>query len=83
MQKKTVSTVENSHDQVAELNSRIMEVTMKIKEKYPELTKYIEELPVTIPNEENPKVNLQSLQKYYETLNSILNKYIMEHHDKI
>ena len=38
-----------------ELNSAILEITQTILNKYPELTKYIEEMPVTIPNTDQPK----------------------------
>lgn len=62
-----------------ELNSRILQITMKIKDKYPELSKYIEEMPVTIPDEKHPEITLQNLKIYNDSLNSILNKYILEH----
>ena len=35
----------------AELNADILKVTMTIKDEYPELSKYISEMPVTVPNE--------------------------------
>ena len=35
-----------------ELNSKILDITMKIRENYPELSKYLDEMPETIPNEE-------------------------------
>jgi len=58
-----------------ELNSKILEITMKIKDDYPELSKYLEEMPVTIPTEKDPEMTLNHLQTYYESLNSLLNKY--------
>jgi hypothetical protein len=62
-----------------ELNAKILELTMKIKDKFPELSKYIEEMPVTIPNEKHPDITQNNLQAYYDSLSSILNKYILEH----
>jgi hypothetical protein len=62
-----------------QLNTDILELTMEIKEKYPELSKYILEMPVTIPNEENPEMNCKSLQDYYDSLNIMLKDYIKNH----
>lgn len=65
-----------------ELNSKILKLTMRIKDKYPELSKYLEEMPVTIPDEKNPKITPENLNAYYTSLNAILNKYILGHHGK-
>ena len=58
-----------------QLDKAILEITMKIKEKSPELSKYILELPVTIPNTEDPKINNKILEDYYNSLNDLLKKY--------
>jgi len=52
---------------------------MTIKDKYPELSKYIEEMPETIPDEKSPEITATTLMAYYNSLNSTLNKYILEH----
>ncbi len=65
-----------------ELNSNILKITMKIKEQYPELSKYIEEMSVTIPDEKNPEITLKNLKTYYDSLHSMLNRYILEHPNK-
>lgn len=62
-----------------ELNAKILKVTMTIKEQHPELSKYIEEMPVTIPDEKHPEITLKILQAYYDSLNSIVDKYTAEH----
>ncbi|MBA4319582.1 MAG: hypothetical protein C0412_14365 [Flavobacterium sp.] len=59
-----------------ELNTAILEITMKIKEQFPELSKYILEMPVTIPNMENPEINRKALQDYYNSLKIMLKDYI-------
>ena len=41
----------------AQLNADILKITLLIRKEYPELTKYISEMPVTIPNEESPEIN--------------------------
>jgi len=62
-----------------DLNSKILKITMTIKDNYPELSKYLDEMPITIPSEKDPEVTLNLLKEYYETLHSILNKYKMEY----
>ena len=73
--KKTYS----NEDAEADLNSKILKITLTIKEQYPELSQYIEEMPETIPNEENPEITLDNLKTYYESLSLMLNKYKSEH----
>ena len=66
-----------------ELNSKILKITMTILEKYPELYKYIEEMQETIPDEKDPTVTLKNLKAYYDSLDSMLNKYLLEHPENI
>ena len=66
-----------------ELNRNILNITLKIKEQYPELSKYLEELPITIPTKKFPIITSKILQDYYNSLTSFLNKYIMEQASKI
>lgn len=58
-----------------DLNSKILKVTMTIKEQYPELSDFLEEMPDTIPGEKDPEITLKNLSAYYESLNSMLSKY--------
>ena len=69
----------NNDDAEADLNSKILKITMTIMDQYPELSKYIEEMPVTIPNEKNPEISLDNLKTYYESLSLMLHKYKSEH----
>lgn len=62
-----------------ELDAAILEITLEIKEQYPELSKYILEMPVTIPNMENPKMNCKALQEYHDSLDVLLKDYIKQH----
>lgn len=59
-----------------ELDRAILSITMEIKEKHPELSKYISEMPVTIPNKQNPKMNCKALQEYLDSLNDVLKNYL-------
>lgn len=62
------------------INQQILELTEKIRNEYPELLKYLNEMPVSIPNEENPEVHQTQLKAYYLQLLDILKQY-METHD--
>ncbi len=65
-----------------ELNSDILEITIKIKGQFPELSKYILEMPVTIPNTDNPEINRKALRDYYDSLDVLLKDYIENHNTK-
>ena len=62
-----------------ELNVKILEITMIIQEKYPELSKYLGEMLVTIPDKKSPEINGKNLREYYDSLTSILENYAREH----
>ena len=53
------------------LNEKIMVVINRIKNKHPELLKYLDEMPMTIPKENNPEINITILKEYYESLEKI------------
>lgn len=61
------------------LNEDILKITMLIKEKYPELSKYLEEMTETIPDQNHPEVTSRNLAAYYESLQTMLKKYVIEH----
>ncbi|HCE54042.1 MAG: hypothetical protein APF83_10210 [Lutibacter sp. BRH_c52] len=62
-----------------DLNSKIMEITMIIKDKYPELIEYLNEMPMTVPTKKNPEITIKNLNSYYDSLNALLTKYKLEH----
>ena len=62
-----------------EVIDKIIATTTQIQEKYPELSKFLGEMPITIPNENNPKINISILKEYSESLIQILKKYQFEH----
>ncbi len=80
---KTILSEYSFKETQEDFNLKILEITMKIKDKYPELSKYIEEMQETIPDEKNPEITTANLKKYYNSLNSMLNKYILEHPENI
>lgn len=66
-----------------ELNEKILRVTMTIRNEHSELSKFLDEMPVTIPDEKNPEITLKNLRTYYDSLNALLNKYLLEHSDAV
>jgi len=64
---------------VNEINKDIIETTMVIDETFSELSKYIEEMPVTIPNTNEPEINETNLKDYQSSLDALLNKYAANH----
>ncbi|MBC7863696.1 MAG: hypothetical protein IAF38_12025 [Bacteroidia bacterium] len=77
--KKSSGEIVDYKETEKELNAKILKITMRIKDQHPELSKYIEEMQVTIPSDKNPEVTLAHLRTYYESLNTMLGKYILEH----
>lgn len=64
------------------LNKKILEITMLIKTKYPELSKYLSEMPDTISIQKKPGINSDILENYFNSLDQLLKKYILEHPKK-
>jgi len=55
----------------------IITLTTKIISRFPELSKYIEEIPVI--ETESAGVNRENLEAYYQSLEAIFNKYSTTH----
>ncbi len=62
-----------------ELNEAIINITMKINDNYPELSKYIKEMPVKISNDFDSGITIKNLKSYYDSLNELLNHYAEKH----
>jgi len=60
-----------------ELEQSIIKITATIHEKYPDLSKFIVEMPMN--NSEDVTINLKSLEEYYNSLEDLLNKYAKTH----
>ncbi len=58
-----------------ELNEMILGVTQKIRESHPELLKYLDEMPITVPYQENPEISVKTLTSYYDSIVELLDKY--------
>jgi 2C-methyl-D-erythritol 2,4-cyclodiphosphate synthase len=80
----TIQSSKSAHDfqdGISELNSKILAITMTITNDFPELSKYLEEMPETIPNNLKPEITLLNLTTYHETLDTLLKNYILAHSD--
>ncbi len=64
---------------IQELNNDILKITMRISEKFPELSKYISEMPVSIPDTDDPEITIKNLSEYKESLELLLKKYEKNH----
>lgn len=57
-----------------ELNEKIIELTNEIREKRPELIKYIDEMPLAQPSIDDPEINEKTLKDYIVSLKNLLKK---------
>jgi hypothetical protein len=62
-----------------ELSKRILSITLYIRQHYPELGKYLDEMPITIPDENDPNIDIKNLNDYLESLNNLCSKYGIKH----
>lgn len=60
-----------------QLEQSIIKITTTIKQEYPELSKFIIEMPDN--NSESEEVTIKSLEEYYNSLEELLNKYAKTH----
>lgn len=67
---------------VLELNEMILGITNKIRERNPELLQYLNEMPITVPYQENPEITAKTLTTYYDSLVGILDGYEQSHTKK-
>lgn len=61
------------------LNTKILKITMRISNEFPELYSYIEEMPISVPHVKDPEINLNNLKKYYNSLETMLKNYTLTH----
>ena len=72
--------IENNYKETErEVTSKILRISLKINDQYPELSKYLEKMPVIIPGDKNPEIILKGLSTYYDSLNVLLNYHIKQH----
>jgi len=58
-----------------ELTGDILKTTIQIHGEHPELMKFLEEMPITIPDAGQPIITNAVLDEYNESLQTLLLKY--------
>ena len=64
-----------------ELNNDILNITMKIEAKHPELSKFIAEMPIK-PSASGTEIDIKGLEDYHNSLVTLLKKYDLSHSDE-
>ena len=60
-------------------NYDILKISMAIADLFPELSKYIEEMPVKLSYKIGSEKNIKNLSDYYDSLYALLTKYNKNH----
>lgn len=63
----------------ADWNQDIINITMKIEKEFPELSKYIKEMPVKDSEKVKEGPSIKNLEEYYNSLSEQLRKYSKTH----
>lgn len=61
------------------LNDNIRSTTLKIQEEYPELIKYMNEIPRNLLSNVEKGINNKELKDYLDSLNNLLETYSKKH----
>ncbi|WP_420601131.1 hypothetical protein [Flagellimonas sp.] len=65
--------------EMKEILSEIVLLTNQIETEYPELYKFLEEQPMTIPAEDKPEIDRETMENYLMGLRGLLEHYVEEH----
>ncbi len=58
-----------------ELNEMILTISNRIRGNYPELLEFLNEMPITVPYQENPEITVKTLTSHYDSLVILLENY--------
>lgn len=61
------------------VNKKIINITMKIQMEYPELSKYIMEMPIKISENDKGAINMNNMEEYYNSLVELFTEYSKTH----
>lgn len=62
-----------------QLMVEITQLTSNMETNYPELYKFLDENPITIPSETHPTIDKDTLINYLETLKQLLKNHVESH----
>lgn len=68
--------------QLQTIENEIIKLTTLIAIEYPELYRYLEETPETVPSANHPTINIKVMEDYLESLNQFLKHHIETHKTK-
>ena len=68
--------------QLQSIEDEIIKLTTLIESMYPELYKFLEENPLTIPSVIHPNINTKVMEDYLESLDQLLKHHIETHKTK-
>lgn len=68
--------------QLQSIENKIIKLTTLIETMYPELYKFLEENPLTIPSVNHPNINTKVMEDYLESLEQLLKHHIETHKTK-
>lgn len=60
----------------------ITTLTNQIETDYPELYRFLDENPITIPSSVHPDLNMKTLEGYLEDLKDLLKHHLQTHKNK-
>jgi hypothetical protein len=58
-----------------DINTSINKLATTMDVDFPELLKYVDEMPITNPDTSNPIIDTASLHDYYDSLDNLMKKY--------
>jgi len=62
-----------------EIYNEILKLRTEIQEKHPELLKYLEEMPDTLPVKGESKLDVEELKNYFDSLKELVRSYKNKH----
>ena len=62
-------------DELQSIQKKITQLTFTIESKYPELYRFLDEEPSTIPNLARPEIDIKIMKDYFEGLQQIFEHY--------
>ncbi|MGW9685753.1 hypothetical protein [Flagellimonas sp. 2504JD1-5] len=65
--------------EMKEILSEIVLLTNQIEMEHPELYKFLDEQPMTIPVEDKPEIDQKTMEEYLLGLRQLLEHYVEEH----
>lgn len=66
-------------DTIAEINKSILLLEGKLRSDFPELVKYIPEMPVKLSYEADTDIKIKNLEDYYNSLKELMQHYALSH----